>query len=220
MRRVSIASRPWPAERPPLRLALVSDLHAGGPHVNVRAVERLVERVNGEEPDLVLLVGDFVDPDVVAGDDLAPEALVPTLAGLRAPLGCVAVLGNHDWRYGGDRVAAALEGAGIRVLENEAISLATDGGPLWVAGVADARMRRADVRQALEDVPDGEPVILLTHDPDVFADVPPRVALTVGGPPPRWAGGHTTACGGASCPAPTASASRTGTWTRTAATCT
>jgi predicted MPP superfamily phosphohydrolase len=181
VRRVEIASRGWPAGRPPLRIALISDLHAGGPHVKIRAVARLVERINAAEPDLVLVAGDFVDDEVVAGDDLAPELLAGALSRLRPPLGCVAVLGNHDWRYGGMRVAGALEGAGIRVLENEAVSLATDAGTVWVAGVADARTRRADARHALARVPEADPVILLTHDPDVFTQVPARVALTVAG---------------------------------------
>lgn len=180
-RRVRIASGRWPAERPPLRIALVSDLHAGGPHVDPRRVARIVERVNSERPDLVLLLGDFVDHEVALGEDPAAEAVARAMAGLRALLGAVAVLGNHDWRFGGERVRSALEREGIRVLENEAVALDAPGGRLWVAGVGDARMRRADVGEALEPVPGGEPVILLTHDPDLFGDVPERVALTVAG---------------------------------------
>jgi predicted MPP superfamily phosphohydrolase len=176
---VTIASRRWPAGRAPLRVALVSDLHAGGPHVDARAVARVVRRVNREEPDLVLLLGDFVDPEVAGGDAVAPEAVARALGELSAP--SVAVLGNHDWRVGGERVAAALTDAGIRVLENEAAAFETPGGSVWLAGVADKRMRRADAGEALADVPDGQPAILLTHDPDVFPHVPERVALTVAG---------------------------------------
>lgn len=91
------------------------------------------------------------------------------------------MLGNHDWRFGGERVRAALEAAGVRVLENEAVSLATADGELWIAGVRDARMRHADVRRSLMEVSEADPVILLTHDPDVFTRVPDRVALTVAG---------------------------------------
>jgi predicted MPP superfamily phosphohydrolase len=179
VRRVGIASRRWPAGRAPVRLALVSDLHAGGPHVDPRAVARVVRRVNREEPDVVLLLGDFVDPDVAGGDPVAPEAVARALGELSAP--AIAVLGNHDWRFGGERVAAALAEAGIRVLENAPAAIDIPGGRVWLAGVADKRMRRADVGEALADVPDGEPAILLTHDPDVFPQVPERVALTVAG---------------------------------------
>src|SRR5687768_6050761 len=46
-----------------LRVALVSDLHAGALHVRERALRRVVGRANRERPDLVLLLGDFVDPE-------------------------------------------------------------------------------------------------------------------------------------------------------------
>jgi len=89
----------------------------------------------------------------------------------------VGVLGNHDWkRYGGE-MTLALKGAGITVLENESVRV----GGFHVAGVADLRMRSPSVRAALRDVPDGEPVIMLSHDPDLFPFVPERVALTVAG---------------------------------------
>lgn len=181
VRRVRIASRAWPAGRPPLRIALVSDLHAGGPHVGPSMVERVVRRVNREEPQLVLLLGDFVDHEVALGDAVEPEAVAAKLGELRAELGSVAVLGNHDWRFGGERVAAALTTAGIRVLENDALALDAPGGRLWIAGVADQRLRRVDVGEALDPVPEDEPVVLLTHNPDVFPRVPARVALTVAG---------------------------------------
>jgi hypothetical protein len=181
VRRVRIASRAWPAARPPLRLALVSDLHAGGPHVDPRMVERVVRRVNRERPQLALLLGDFVDREVALGDEVPPEAVAAKLGELLAELGSVAVLGNHDWRFGGERVRAALEATGIRVLENDAVAIDAPDGRLWLAGVADQRLRRADVGEALEPIPDGEPVVLLTHNPDVFPSVPDRVALTVAG---------------------------------------
>ena len=62
-------------------------------------------------------------------------------------------------------------------------SLAFDapGGRFHVAGLADVRHRRPDVARALAAVPADEPVIVLSHDPDVFPHVPERVALTVSG---------------------------------------
>jgi predicted MPP superfamily phosphohydrolase len=63
------------------------------------------------------------------------------------------------------------------VLENEALR----AGDVWLAGVEDTRHRSPDVEEALGAVPDGAPVILLSHDPDLFPKVPDRVALTVSG---------------------------------------
>ncbi|HEX2102402.1 MAG TPA: metallophosphoesterase [Solirubrobacteraceae bacterium] len=167
----------WPASLDGLRVGLISDLHTGAPHVGEKRIKRLVAAVNECTPDLTLLLGDFVDPTVRGGSPVAPEAVARRLGALRARLGVVAVLGNHDWHHGGERIAAALRDAGIRVLEDEAVDL----GALHVAGLADARMRRPDVGIALRDVPPEAPVLLLSHDPDTFPAVPDRVALTVSG---------------------------------------
>ncbi len=181
IRRLTVRSPAWPAGRPPVRVALISDLHAGGPHVDPERVARVAARVNREGPDAALVLGDLVDHEVTLGHEPSPEPVARALSELSAPLGTIAVLGNHDWRFGGERVAAALDAVGIRVLENEAVCLDSDSGPLWFAGVGDARMRRADVTASLREVPEGAPVVLLTHDPDVFPEVPARVALTVAG---------------------------------------
>jgi hypothetical protein len=181
VRRIRIASPGWPAARGPMRVAVLSDLHQGGPHVEVERVARIVARANRERPDLVLLLGDFVDHEIAGGAPPEPEALARALGELRAPLGRVAVLGNHDWGYDGRRVARALGAAGIDVLENDALALDTPDGRLWLAGVGDLSTREADVESALAHVPETEPVVLLTHHPDVFPRVPARVALTVAG---------------------------------------
>ena len=101
------------------------------------------------------------------------------LGGLRAPGGVIAVLGNHDWWYDGPRVRTALERSGIVVLENSARRVVHGDGAFWIAGLADLWTREPDLTKALAAVPAGEPVLLLTHSPDVFPDVPVRVALTL-----------------------------------------
>jgi predicted MPP superfamily phosphohydrolase len=178
LRELELGLPAWPAALDGLRVALVSDLHAGAPHVREERIERVVAAVRDQRPDLVLLLGDYIDYDVAFGSGVVPEAVAERLGALRAPLGVAAVLGNHDWRHDGPRVRDALRDAGIPVLENDAMPA---GAELWVAGVEDSRHRRPDVERALRDVPDGAPVILMAHDPDLFPRVPARVALTVSG---------------------------------------
>jgi predicted MPP superfamily phosphohydrolase len=169
----------WPARLGGLRVAVVADLHAGGPRVGPRALERLVDAVNLAAPDLVALLGDYVDPLVLGGHRMDPAGVARRLARLRAPT--IAVLGNHDWHHEGGTVARALRHAGLRVLENEAIALQLRGGTLYVSGTGDLRERDARVGSALAGIPAGEPILLLTHDPDVFPYVPARVSLTLAG---------------------------------------
>ena len=171
----------WPQALDGLRVALISDVHAGGPHVREQRVERIVERVNRERPDFVALLGDYVDPKVPLGSYIAPEAVAARLGALDAPLGAVAVLGNHDWVNETGRIVAALRDHGIPVLENRALALEGAAAPLWVAGLADLMRRHPDPVLAFSKIPDDAAVIALSHDPGVWPRIPERAALTVAG---------------------------------------
>ncbi len=132
------------------------------------------------------------------------------LAKLKAPLGVHAVLGNHDWwdqpevqerRAGPTRAGLALEAAGVPVYENKAVRLEKDGQPFWLAGLGDQwafwptddEYERFvsegkvcytgvdDLPGTLKQITDDAPVILMAHEPDIFPQVPKRVALTVSG---------------------------------------
>jgi uncharacterized protein len=181
VRRDELWLRHWPASLDRLKVGVMADLHSGVPHMGRHAIARAVDRLAAESPDLVLLLGDYLDGSPIFGGRLAPEAVAAELGRFRAPLGTIAVLGNHDWMRGGHRMWAALERAGITVLENRAVPLDARGERLWIAGLADVRHRRADPEGALAGVPSGEPVLVLSHDPDAFPHVPARVALTLSG---------------------------------------
>lgn len=179
-RRVPVATQAWPQGRAPLTIAFLTDIHAGSNFVDEEALRRLVTRTNALKPDLVLLGGDYVSRARLA-QTIAPEIIAAHLKGLSAPLGVVAVLGNHDWWYDGARVWRALAGAGIAVLENDAVRLDARDGPVWVAGLADASTRMPSVAAAFARIPAGEPVIVISHDPVTFPSVPPSVAVTLAG---------------------------------------
>jgi predicted MPP superfamily phosphohydrolase len=167
----------WPSSLDGLRIGVLSDIHGGAPHAGAKAIARAVARLNEEAPDAVLLLGDYIDAHPLWGGRLPPEDIARELGALRAPLGVFAVLGNHDWKRAGDDMWRALTGAGIEVLENRSVR----AGDLYVAGLADLRCRRPDLPTTLAGVPPDAPVVLLSHDPDVFPYVPDRVALTLSG---------------------------------------
>lgn len=173
----------------PLRLAVLSDLHVGSLWNGRSHLDHVVDVVNAQRPEAVVLLGDFVvsrrssrgRPTPVDGGGVSPEDIGAGLSRLSAPHGVFAVLGNHDWWRDGPRVARALSGAGIRVLENEAVPVQRSGGRFWMAGLADLMTRSPHIHDALHDVPPGEPVLLLVHEPDIFVAVPDRVTLTLAG---------------------------------------
>lgn len=199
----------WPAGFG-LRVGVITDLHAGGPNMLPRRVERIVEAMEGLRPDLVVFLGDLNASHRFLTERVPPSRSAAILARLRPPLGLFAVLGNHDWwddpaafRAGRRRpeTERALLAAGIPVLENRAVRLRHDGRDFWLAGLgsmwahggAMGRWRGVDDLPAtLAAMADDAPAILLAHEPDIFPRVPPRVALTLSG--------HTTA-GRCGCPA-------------------
>lgn len=144
--------------------------------------------MNREQPDLVLLLGDYAGRhEPAAQRSAAAQSVVlggiAPFARLSASRGVVAVLGNHDWWYDGPAVERALVETGAVVLENDAIRIPRDGAPFWIAGLADMESRRAQPSYDLALAKTGaeEPVIAIAHWPDVFADAPQSVAITLAG---------------------------------------
>ena len=106
-------------------------------------------------------------------------------------------------RKGPTQSRLALEAAGVPVYENDAVRLQKDGQPFWIAGLGDQwafwrprspqgiRMGLGfrdgyhegvhDLTGTLAKVTDDAPVILMAHEPDIFPQVPARVALTISG---------------------------------------
>lgn len=196
--RVSVAQyRPqlsgWPHDFP-LRIAMLSDFHIAEPWLGVRALEGLVERTNALGPDIVLLLGDYAEGPRFSRR-VESEIWANVLKGLRAPLGIHAVLGNHDYpREGRRRLAqlrppaqAALEAAGVTVYVNRALRITLRGKSFWLAGLGDQVAELPDGRRlanldvTLAQITDEAPVLLMAHEPDIFPQVPQRVALTFSG---------------------------------------
>jgi uncharacterized protein len=171
----------WPPALHGLRVALLSDLHVGSPYWQLQELEQLVDRVNREEPELILLAGDYLINGVAFGTWTDPESIAEALGKLRAPLGVIAVLGNHDWWNNGYRVRHALEAQGIVVLENEARAIERDQTRFFVVGLADLLTRRVRLDKAMSSVPAGDPFLVLVHEPDIFPSLPDDAALTLAG---------------------------------------
>ena len=66
----------WPAALDGLRVGVLTDIHAGMPHAGLDAVERAAETLAAERPDLVCLLGDFIDRRALFARPVNTEALI------------------------------------------------------------------------------------------------------------------------------------------------
>jgi len=162
----------------PLRVLLVGDVQPAGPHETPARLDRIMDRLAATEPDLVVWVGDYVSERRLKTSFTHPEDTARAMARIDAPLGHLAVLGNHDWWWDGPAIEELLEARGIRVLRDESVRLP---GGLVVAGVEDPVTHRPRLDRALAGIAPDAPTLLLTHTPDLFPEVPQHVDLTVAG---------------------------------------
>jgi predicted MPP superfamily phosphohydrolase len=170
---------------------VLADLHAGAPLLTAARVAEIVDATNALAPDMVLLLGDYGPMSLLVRTPYRPSEIAPILGRLQAPLGRFAVAGNHDWwedsaamlrRRGRPEWLRALEAEGIRTLQNQAVRLPQG---FWIAGldsqVAFYDPPIDDLPGTLAQITDDAPVILMAHEPDIFALMPDRVALTLCG---------------------------------------
>lgn len=127
--------RQWPADFP-LKIAIVTDIHACDPWMSLERIEGIVDRTNALNADVIVLLGDYVAGVHQVTRIIPSSEWAKVLAGLKAPLGVHAVMGNHDyWVDGAVQQAGqgptaahrALEAAGIPVYENDVVRLTKDG---------------------------------------------------------------------------------------------
>jgi hypothetical protein len=154
-----------------LRIGFVTDTHVG-PTVTAANLDRAMQLIMAEEPDLLLLGGDYVSE--------SPRHLPETAQVIgeytdTLPLGALAVFGNHDYSNDAPRMERLLSAQGVRVLRNEAVCLPGPG--LWIAGIDDAMLSTPDVAGTFEQIPDGAPALALWHEPDGADEVAPYGAL-------------------------------------------
>ncbi len=157
-----------------LKVVFASDFHVSPKQKDF--LRKTVYKINQQNPDIVFLGGDFVKGHRKSSS-LPPEQIADELGNIRSKYGVFAVLGNHDWWYNGEEVEAALRNNGISVLNNKNIQINTPDFNFFVAGIDDYTTGKSNLSEALKDVK--QPLILLSHNPDIFPSVPQGVGLTL-----------------------------------------
>lgn len=139
--------------------ALVSDMHLG--HVRGRGfTQRIVHMLLRLRPDVVFITGDLFD-----GTSANLESVTKPWLHLAPPLGAFFVAGNHEEFSGHSKYLDAVRKSGIRVLDNEKVSL--DG--LDLVGVHHGALVHSETFRSIlrkASLDPNRPSILLAHAPD------------------------------------------------------
>lgn len=181
------------------RIVHISDLHLSTFDDNHAALDRIVDSINAQQPDLICFTGDMVS---LSAEEAWPY--VGALRRLRARHGVAAVLGNHDfmiysrqYKTPADRVRAldrlvALQRdtLGWHLLRNEAMVIHRGEDSITIVGVDNCNrshqgfhtIDRGDLPRAMKGTSGFS--ILLSHDPSHWqAEVLPEtdIPLTLSG---------------------------------------
>ena len=145
-----------------VRVLVIADPHLG-PYKKTRWAEKVVDRANKIDAELILMPGDFVFGDTEELEYLAP------FANFNKPV--YAVLGNHDHQFADeDAIAQKLESLGLNVLRDTSEAFVFERGAVAnIVGIDDLWMEPNPV-QALSDIQENQPTILLSHNPDYIMD--------------------------------------------------
>jgi len=160
-----------------LRVAVLSDPHFDGSDGDRAAM--IAERINRLRPDLILLLGDFINGDPDPRRSLPMEQLARFVGSLRARCGVFAVTGNHELWYDRGEVLRAVAAGGAADLTNRSVVIRTpSGNALALAGLPDYT---TELPAPCPDLPAGLPALILMHDPNSARFVPPATGLILAG---------------------------------------
>lgn len=160
-----------------LKIAFVSDFHVAGPGSNRVNTLAALDLLHHEQPDLILLGGDYFDDARWEIDDTVFE-------GLRNFENVIAILGNHDYRKGqraADSITESLEEIGVTMLRNSSTCISLRGEQVVIVGLDDPYTERDNLKQTFETLPDraNRVLVLLAHSPAVADRLPVGSAALV-----------------------------------------
>ncbi|MGP5548083.1 metallophosphoesterase [Psychrobacter alimentarius] len=165
----------------PLRIAVASDLHLGK-LFGSGAIDRLQRLLMQHNADILLMPGDIMDDNTDAFVDHKMAVNLKMLCD-SVPYGVYATLGNHDL-YGHEQpISEALKNAGVKLLNDDVVSIEHEGAPIWLVGRFDNhKHQRVATTALLAKVDTEQPIVLLDHRPsDIEAHSQLPIDLQVSG---------------------------------------
>lgn len=147
-----------------MKIVLISDFHADE-SITPKEIAKVVTLINLLKPNLVAITGDYITRDSSYALPVAE-----TLSRINVPLGCFAILGNHDYWGNVNEIINAFDLYSLPLLRNQSQPIIQNGSRIWIAGIDDILEGQHDLEKTLAGIPPDETTILLAHEPD-YADI-------------------------------------------------
>jgi predicted MPP superfamily phosphohydrolase len=181
IRRVPLEFKNLPASFNNFKVVQISDLHIGSFIGNMKHVQRGINLVNNENPDIILFTGDLI---TVHADEVIK--FFPILKQLKAKYGMYSVTGNHSYSgkdyFHWNKVDSPEENLakiinhhkeiGFDILMNEHRKICINGDYITLLGIENWGYppfpQEGDIEKAFENVADDSFKLLLSHDPSFF----------------------------------------------------
>ena len=170
----------WDSALDGFKIVAIGDIHGGSHAVDEEKLRELVNLANAQQPDLIVLLGDYVAhgggsmPDNVRRIKMTVETIAANLAGFTARYGVIAVMGNHDDWYDGDEVSNSLRNDSYTVLADEITTIDHNGKSIRILGLKDQlhieswRPYSDRLKEVIARDGGSGPIIVLEHSPDVL----------------------------------------------------
>ena len=173
----------WSSRLNNFKVVAISDIHGGSHYIDEEKIRKLVELANAQNPDLIVLLGDYVSQTHIAEGALKmpSETVAENLKGFRARYGTYAVIGNHDWYYDEAKITREFENANIRVLTNEIEQIKVGDETINLWGIEDYWKNRRVPLEKFNQITDKRNILAITHNPDSLLKTPNEISLMLAG---------------------------------------
>lgn len=169
----------WNNDLNGFKVALVSDIHLGTRFVDINKLNKIVDNINKNNPDIVVICGDL-DALAIVDKNYSITEVANSLKNIKSKYGIFAIMGNHDYLMS-DIIGAVYQKSDIKLLKDDDSFINVNGKKIRIVGLEDLWFRNSSPRVVIGENNEKLPTIVLAHNPDYFPRVSQNTTITLSG---------------------------------------